>query len=116
MTPAIGTFRIGETIAVALDIVSGTVPDGLTVTAVMRRGHLFGTFEPMVAAVPVALLVTPRAAAGDIPAGWNLTLDAEASADLLPGAYGIDARLVDGETVEITDMTAVIRLTRAVTA
>lgn len=118
MTQVIGTFRVGEDIGIALDIASGTAPGGVVVTASMKRGRLLGeTFEPLAGADPVAITVTSRAESGDIPAGWNLTLPAAASALLAAGTYGIDAKFaVSGGATEITDMTAVIRLTRAVIA
>lgn len=110
----IGTFRVGEDILVALDALSG---DPGTVSApaawlasTVQRGGGFAVPED---AAHVALAVTARAAAGDIPAGWNLLLAAASSAALVPGVYGIDLKMTDGATVNITDATAFVRLTRS---
>lgn len=114
----IGTFRVGEDIAVALDIASGTAPEGLTVSAAMKRGRMpGGVFEPASNATAITCSVSPRAASGEIPAGWDLTVSAAVTADLQPGVYGIDAQFTgDGGAIDITDTTAVIRLTRSVVA
>lgn len=111
----IGTFRAGEDISVALDIVSGLAASVASITAKMQRSTSVIQFAPDRKSPPISLTVSPRAASGDIPAGWNLTLPAADSADLRPGVYGIDARLVGtGGEIELTDETALIRVTQAV--
>ena len=111
----IGTFRKGEDIAVALDIVSGAAASVASITAKMQRSTSGTGFAPDPRSAAITLTVTARAASGGIPAGWNLTLPASASINLRPGVYGIDARLVGtGGEIELTDETALIRLTEAV--
>lgn len=45
-----------------------------------------------------------------MPAGWNVTLSAGASADLEPGVYAAFGRFQDGDAVTIDDVPAVIRV------
>lgn len=113
----LGTFTAGEDIALAIDVASGTAPAGLVVTASLILGRLSGrSFTPRRGAQPIALTVTPRAAAGNMPAGWNVTLSASASADLAAGTYGAFGRYQDGNTVTIDDVPAVIRINPALPA
>ena len=110
----IGEFRVGQTIEVALDAISGdpgsvTGPTAWLASAEHRSG---GLIIPETAERH-ALDVAPRAAAGDIPAGWTLTLAAAVSATLLPGLYGIDMKLPVAGGIGITDTTAFVRLTRS---
>lgn len=117
MRSIIGEFRIGETIVVALDAVSGDPDDVSAITAAMRLVDTSGEAPAFVAAAEaIALTPAPRAAAGDIPAGWTLTLAAAASAELSPGTYGLDARLSIAGGVDITDETALLVLTEAAVA
>jgi len=110
----IGTFTAGENIALAIDIASGTAPAGLEVSASLIRGRVFGdAFLPSRGATPIALAVTPRAASGEIPAGWNVTLEAADSADLAAGIYAAFGRYQDGNSVTIDDVPAVIRVNPA---
>lgn len=113
----LGTFTAGEDIALAIDIASGTAPGGLVVTADLIPGKVFGdSFVPQRGAVATALGVASRSASGDIPAGWNVTLGAAASADLAPGIYGAFATYTDGSAVTIDDVPAVIRVNPALPA
>lgn len=113
----IGTFTAGEDIALAIDVANGTAPVGLVVTASLIAGKVFsGAFVPSRGAQAVALTVAPRAASGDIPAGWNVTLGAAASADLAPGVYAAFATYTDGSAVTIDDVPAVIRVNPALPA
>ncbi len=96
-------FARGETIGLALDALEG---DPALVTGVAARLKPVGPGGSAVAAgAPVAasFAVTARAAAGDEPAGWTLTIDAAASAGLTPGLYRADARLEVAGGVVITD-------------
>jgi len=118
MTPAtIGTFRIGEDVVIALDIVEGDAAAIGTITAGMRRMvavNSAGQFQPDQNQTPIAVIVSPRAASGTIEAGWNLTVPANVTAALAPGLYGIDAKMTATTgSIDITDSTAVISLTRA---
>jgi hypothetical protein len=108
----ISTFRQGEDGTIALDVVAG---DPALVTASqgsIRRSRNAALFDPDPVSVPIALIMTARAALGAIPAGWNLTLPAAQTATLRPGIYGIDARFtLVGGSVEITDEPALVRVT-----
>lgn len=110
----LGTFRVGEDITIALDAVSGDPATVSSITAMMRRVKTMSGPEFDAEASPVTVTVTPRVAAGDIPAGWNLTVPASVSAGLDAGTYGIDAKLTGaGGSVDITDSTAFVSLTAA---
>lgn len=112
----IGSFRVGEDIAVALDAVSGDPADVTTITAKMRRSTSSTAFSPDPRSPAINLVVTPRPAAGEFPAGWNVSLAAAQSANLRPGVYGIDAKVTDADgVIDLTDQTALIRLTEAAT-
>ena len=113
MTPY--TFQRGETLLLALDAVGG---DPLTVSAITasmkkvspgRTGVSPGT--PVAANFDVVL----RAAAGNIPAGWTLSIAAANSAALTAGSYLADARLSVAGGVVITESVA-IRLVESVSA
>lgn len=107
-------FQRGETISLALDAVTG---DPLTVTAIdaaMKAVPPGRTGVPDGAPVAAHFSVAARAAAGDIPAGWTLTVDAATSAALEPGAYLADARLQVAGGVILTDPVA-IRIRPSVT-
>ena len=80
----------------------------------MQRSLSASIFDADPAFEPIALVVAAREASEEIPAGWNLTLPAASSEALEPGVYGIDARLTGaGGSVDVTDVTALVRLTRA---
>jgi hypothetical protein len=112
----LGTFRIGEDIAIALDAVSGNA-SSVTVQAWIVRSMERSLFRPESSFTPIAMTVAPRAASGDFPAGWNISMAAAQSADLSEGFYGIDAKLTGaGGTIDITDSTALIALTKAAVA
>ena len=57
--------------------------------------------------VAAAFSISPRAAVGDIPPGWTLSIDAAISAALMPGNYLADARLDVGGGVIITETVAI---------
>lgn len=102
-------FQRGETVAVALEIVSGTFADVTAISAAMK---------PLAAgrsSVDAAVAAVPLSIAADGTAGWTLTLDAAICAALSPGSYAADARLVVGSGVVITDPVA-IRIVEAVTS
>lgn len=112
MTPYI--FQRGETILLALDAVTG---DPLTVTAigaVMKAVPPGRTGVPDGAPVAATFSVIPRAAVGEIPPGWTLTVDAATSATLVAGNYLADARLEVAGGVIVTEPVA-IRIKPSVT-
>ena len=107
----LGEFRVGETIAIALDAVAGD-PATVTAIGVAMKPALVGDNRLMLddAAAAITLSATPQA----IPAsGWTISLSGAQSAALEPGLYGIDARLTVAGGVVITEQTAFIALTRA---
>ena len=84
-------FQCGEPIELSLDATSGDAGDVGTVTAKMKRA-IGGDDE-------VDFTVTPRAADGDVPAGWDLVGD---STGLPAGLYRVDAKLPIADTFRIT--------------
>jgi hypothetical protein len=87
------SFQRGETIALALDALTGDPALVSSISAVMKavapgRSHP-APGAPVAATFSAAL----RAADGTIPAGWTLTIPAQISAGLAPGPYVADARL-----------------------
>lgn len=109
------TFRIGEDITIALDAVQGDVGEVASLTAKMQRSISADSFAPARGSVAIPFAVGSRPASGDIPAGWNLTLSAEVTADLAAGIYAVDAKATgDSDAIELTDETLFIRLTQAV--
>lgn len=91
------TFQRGETISLALDATSGDVGLVSAITAWMRRA--IGAAVPPESA---EFTVTARAAAGDVPAGWDLVVDAAASAALPAGLYDADAAVTIAGGTSIT--------------
>lgn len=105
MTPY--TFQRGETISLALDAVTG---DPLSVTAISAAMKAVAPGRTSVSAgtpVAAAFNISPRTAQGDIPPGWNLTVDAAASAALAAGSYLADARVEVGGGIVITEGVAI---------
>ena len=107
-------FQRGETISLALDAVTG---DPLTVTAidaVMKAVPPGRTGVPDNAPVAATFSIAPRAASGEIPPGWTLSINASVSAALTPGAYLADARLEVAGGVIVTEPVA-LRIKSSVT-
>jgi hypothetical protein len=107
-------FQCGETVSLALAVVSGDPGIVSAVTAAMKpvtAGR--STPDP---AVPVAasFAVSFLAAAGDEPARWLLTLAPAVTASLPAGRYLADARIVVAGGVSITE-TVALSLRDAVT-
>lgn len=114
MNGIIGEFRIGEDIAIALDATAGSTAGVSAISASMKPATI-GTNRFVLddSAAAQSLTIAPQSPAS---AGWTVTLPAAQSALLAPGIYGIDARIVIGSGVEITDQSAFISLTRAALA
>ena len=112
MNGIIGEFRIGEDISVALDATAG---DPATVTAIaakMKPAKVSGNrivLDDTAAGIDMAV-------ASQGAAGWLVSLGNSTTASLMPGLYGIDARLTLAGAVEMTDQTGFIALTRAAVA
>lgn len=103
---AIYSFRRGETIVLAIDAVQGDV--GAVSAAAARIRRLNATRNGFATnAQGIAMAIASRGVAGDVPAGWTLTLAPEASALLEPGHYGVEARLNVGGGVIKTDFATV---------
>ena len=108
------TFQRGETVSIALDAVQGDPATVTSVTAALKPVAAGRTLVDPGATVAATFSVSNRAAAGNIPAGWTLTLSAAISAGLAAGTYLADARLVVAGGVTITEPVA-IRMIDAVT-
>ena len=114
MNGIIGTFRIGEELTLALDASAGDTAAVSAISALMKPALV--TANRLVlddAASPVALVVTPQSPAS---AGWTISLGHSQSALLEPGIYGIDAKLTLASSVEITEQSAFVSLSRAAVA
>ena len=105
MTPYI--FQRGETISLALDAVSGDPTSVSTLTARMKAVPPGRTSVPADSPVIAEFSVSARAAVGEVPPGWTLTLAAAVSALLAPGSYLADARLEIAGGVIVTDSIAI---------
>lgn len=108
-------YQRGETISLALDAVSGDPLSVSAVTAQLKAVPAGRTTITATTPVAATFAVSARAALGDIPAGWTLTIDAATSATLAAGAYLGDAKLIVAGGVVITD-TVSLRLRDAVTS
>lgn len=113
MTPYV--FQRGETISLALDAVTGDPLIVTALTATMKALAPGRTYVDNTAPVAASFEITPRAALGDNPAGWNLTIAAGVCAGLSAGAYLADAKITAGSGIIITDSVA-IRIQPSVTA
>lgn len=113
MTSFLGTFRIGESFAVALTAKSGD-PTQFTATAWLHRSTDKINFVPDPKFTPLQLTVSSRVANSTLGAGWNISVSVSQSRTLKPGFYGIDAAIqpTNGET-NITDNTAMIEMTKS---
>ena len=107
-------FQRGETVSLALDAVQGDTAIVSTITAALKPIAAGRTMADPTAPVAATFAVSSRAAAGEIPAGWTLTLTAAVSSALSAGTYLADAKLVVAGGVTITEPVA-IRLIDAVT-
>jgi hypothetical protein len=105
MIGLIGEFRLGEDIALELEVAAGDPASVVAVTAAMKPAKTMAN-RPVLddAANPIALAIAPHAN------GWTVSLPSTASAALGPGLYGIDARLQVAGGIEITEQTAFIAL------
>ena len=92
-----------------------TAAEGLegTVTARLRRYAANSWEVTPDSDVSGNFAVTFRAAAGDVAAGWDFTLDASESALLEPGWYQFDYATDDGGTVTVSDPPASVWLKEA---
>lgn len=108
MSLATYTFRRGETIKIALDCLSGSVASVSAINAKLRK--LSAGARELAQAAPDAasFSIVTRAAAGDIPEGWTLTIPPATSLGLSAGAYVADARLTVAGDVDITESVTIM--------
>lgn len=112
MHGTIGSFRIGEDIAVALDAVTGDPAAVTAISAKMKPAKIIANrMELDHDAAGITMTVNPQGAAG-----WLIALSAATTAALAPGLYGIDARLTLAGAVEMTEQSGFIALSRAAVA
>ena len=112
MNGIIGSFRIGEDIAVALDAVQGDPVTVTAITAQMKPAKVAANrFVLDDNAAGIAMTVTAQGTTG-----WLVSLANAASAGLAVGIYGIDARLTIAGGVEMTEQSGFISLSRAAVA
>jgi hypothetical protein len=111
MTPFV--FQRGETLSLALDILSGEAASVGGITAEMKAVPAGRTTAPREAPPVARFAIASRAAKDDVPAGWTLTIPAATCAGLPAGAYIADARIEVGGGVVLTESVA-IRLREAV--
>jgi hypothetical protein len=107
-------FQRGETVSLALDALSGNPASVTAISAQLKAvapGRLSVAPDAPVAA---SFSIAPRAAVGDLPSGWTLTIPASVSAALAAGFYAADARLEVAGGVIITDQIA-LRIRDSVT-
>lgn len=112
MNGIIGSFRIGEDISIALEAVTGDPATASAITAKMKPAK--ATSNKIVLddnAAAITMSVVP-----DGSTGWIVSLPNIVTAGLSAGLYGIDARMVIGGSVEMTEQTAFIALTQAAVA
>ena len=112
MNGIIGSFRIGEDVAVALDALTGDLATVTAITARMKPAKV--TANRIVlddSATAIAMNVVPQGTEG-----WLVTLGHVSTAGLTAGIYGIDARLTIGGAIEMTEQTGFIALTQAAVA
>lgn len=108
-------FQRGETVSLALDVLSGDPAGVSAITAKLKAvapGRLSVAAD---AAIAATFTITPRAAVDDLPAGWTLTIPASTSAALAAGFYAADARLEVAGGVIITEQ-VLLRIRDAVTS
>ena len=114
MNGIIGEFRLGEDVAIALDATSGDSAYVTGLTAAMKPALIVGNRVVLDdAAAGIAMTVFPQSPAS---AGWIVSLGHAATSGMSAGVYGIDAKLTLSTSVEITEQSAFIRLSRATVA
>lgn len=107
------TFQRGETVALALAVVSGNPAIVGAVTAAIKPAVEGRALPDPATPVAATFSVAFVAAAGTDPARWLLTLTPAVTAALPAGTYLADARLAVGGGVTITE-TIGLRLRDAV--
>lgn len=93
MSDPVYTFARGATVRLALDVLDGSTAAVTAVSAVLRKVAKIGALPLTGEPVAATFTVTPRAASGAIPAGWDLVIPPSVTASLAAGYYAGDARL-----------------------
>lgn len=110
----IGEFRVGEDLALALDVLEGQAQQAAAVTAAIKPALVDENRLALDDDAPsVTMAVAPQS---DPAGGWTISLTAVQTAGLAPGLYGIDARIDVAGGVVLTQRTAFVSLTRAALA
>lgn len=109
------TFQRGETVSLALAVVSGDPARVASVTAAVKPVTAGRSTPDPTVPVAASFDVSFAAAAFDEPARWLFTLTPAMSASLAAGSYLADARLVVAGGVCITE-TVALTLRDAVTS
>lgn len=107
MATILGEFRVGEDVLIGLDAPAALIADVSSISALMRPVRLVGTAIVIEPGDPIVVDITDRAD------GWTMLVVAAVTANFEPGLYAIDARLVIGSGVEITERSALLSLSRA---
>ncbi len=106
-------FRLGEDLAVCLDVMDGEFSSVTAISGRLRRvmsGCGKDEFDPMDQGRSM-LVFQQQVAPGGLP-GWLFLLPAAETAGLSPGDYGVDARMVlAGGALAVTRKSAYISLT-----
>lgn len=110
------TFQRGETILLALDAVAGDPLTVANVSAAMKAVAPGRRSVAPDAPIAAAFDIAPRAADGDEPAGWTLSVAAAASSALAAGSYLADARLEMPDGAVIVTPPVAIKITESVSA
>jgi hypothetical protein len=107
-------YQRGETIALALDTLSGDPTNVTAISAQLKAVPPGRAQVPTDAPVAASFAIVARAAAGELPAGWTLTIAPAVSTTLAAGFYAADARIEIAGGVVITDPVS-LRIRDAVT-
>jgi hypothetical protein len=99
MIRSAASFSAGEAIVLAIDVLSGD-PAGASGAAAGVKAAVNGGVPRPSAPVLASFTVTPRAAAGEVPAGWTLSLPGGIAA---PGLYVTDFRVTVGGALQFID-------------
>lgn len=108
-------FQRGETIALALDAVTGDPQSIAGISAQLKAIPPGRTSVPPGEPVAAEFVISTRPAEGETPAGWTLVIAAATSAGLTPGHYLADARLDVAGGVIVTEPVS-IRIRQSVSA
>lgn len=108
-SPEVFVRQRGETVEIAV-VDPDAIPGGESAVTAGIKPLPQGENQPAPkSAVLKALTVSYRAADGDVPKGWTLSLSYADCAALAPGDYALDTRILDSGKVTISDL-AILRI------